>query len=77
MTLTDENCAIIVDGERYSWRDGEEVVFDETYLPWAENKTGKNRIILFFDIERPMKYRWAQAFNHSVGGFLMRAATAE
>lgn len=76
VTPNDDNCAIIVDGQRYSWRDGEEVVFDETYLHWAENKTDKERIILFCDIERPMKYRWAQAFNHAVGGFLMRAATS-
>ncbi|GGD69516.1 aspartyl/asparaginyl beta-hydroxylase domain-containing protein [Caballeronia grimmiae] len=76
VTPNDDNCAIVVDGRRYSWRDGEEVVFDETYLHWAENKTDKDRIILFCDIERPMKYRWAQAFNHAVGGFLMRAATS-
>jgi beta-hydroxylase len=76
VTPNDDNCAIIVDGQRYSWRDGEEVVFDETYLHWAENKTDKDRIILFCDVERPMKYRWAQAFNHAVGGFLMRAATS-
>ncbi len=64
------------DGERYSWRDGEEVVFDATYLHWAENKTDKDRIILFCDIERPMKYRWAQAVNHAMGGFLMRVVAS-
>jgi beta-hydroxylase len=75
-TPNDDGCAIIVDGERYSWRDGEEVVFDETYLHWAENKTNKDRIILFCDIERPMRFRWAQAVNHAMGVFLMRAATS-
>ncbi|SAK82303.1 aspartyl/asparaginyl beta-hydroxylase [Caballeronia fortuita] len=76
VTPNQDGCAIVVDGERYSWRDGEAVVFDETYLHWAENRTDKDRIILFCDIERPMKYRWAQAFNHVVGGFLMRAAAS-
>ena len=57
VTPNDDNCAIIVDGQRYSWRDGEEVVFDETYLHWAENKTDKDRIILFCDIERPIRRR--------------------
>ncbi|KIG04479.1 Aspartyl/Asparaginyl beta-hydroxylase [Burkholderia sp. MR1] len=75
-TPNDDGCAIIVDGERYSWRDGEDVVFDETYLHSAENRTDKDRIILFCDIERPMKYRWAQAVNNAVGGFLMRAAAS-
>ncbi len=27
---------IEVDGERYSWRDGEGVLFDETYIHYAE-----------------------------------------
>jgi beta-hydroxylase len=76
VTPNDDGCAIVVDGERYAWRDGEEVVFDETYLHWAENRTDVERIILFCDIERPMKYRWAQAVNHVVGGFLMRAAAS-
>ncbi len=35
--------------------------FDETYLHYAENQSGQNRLILFCDIERPMRYRWAQA----------------
>jgi beta-hydroxylase len=75
-TPNDDGCAIIVDGERYSWRDGEDIVFDETYLHWAENRTDKDRIILFCDIERPMKFRWAQAVNHAMGVFLMRAAAS-
>lgn len=55
VTPNHDDCAIIVDGERYSWRDGEEVIFDETYLHWAANKTDQDRIILFCDTERPMK----------------------
>ncbi|AGK50610.1 aspartyl/Asparaginyl beta-hydroxylase family protein [Burkholderia thailandensis MSMB121] len=45
--------------------------FDETCLHWAENRTGRDRSILFCDIERPMKYRWAQAVNGAVGGMLV------
>ena len=37
------------------WRDGEAVMFDETFIHWAENKTDVNRIILFCDVERPLK----------------------
>lgn len=75
-TPNDDGCAIFVDGEPYSWRDGQDVVFDETYLHYAANKTDQDRIILFCDIDRPMKYRWAQAVNNVVGGFLMRAAAS-
>lgn len=76
VTPNDDRCAIIVDGTPYSWRDGEDVVFDESYLHRAENRTQQDRIILFCDIERPMKSRWAQAAISTVGEFLMRAAAS-
>ncbi|SUI84870.1 Aspartyl/Asparaginyl beta-hydroxylase [Serratia quinivorans] len=67
ITPNDDRCFIEVDGERYSWRDGEGVMFDETYLHFAENQSGQNRLILFCDIERPMRFRWAQGINHWLG----------
>ncbi|MCH1993689.1 aspartyl/asparaginyl beta-hydroxylase domain-containing protein, partial [Achromobacter xylosoxidans] len=76
ITPNSPDCYINVDGQEYYWRDGEAVVFDETFIHYAENKTDQNRIILFADVERPMRYRWAQAFNRVVGGFLLRAAAA-
>jgi beta-hydroxylase len=76
VTPNHADCYINVDGEVYSWRDGEAVVFDETFIHYAENKTETNRIILFADIERPMRYRWAQAVNHFVGTLLLRAAAS-
>ena len=72
----DDRCFIEVDGQRYSWRDGEGVLFDETYIHYAENTSGENRLILFCDIERPMRYRWAQKVNHWLGRHLMSAASA-
>lgn len=51
-------------------------MFDETYIHYAENTSGQNRLILFCDIERPLKYRWAQRFNYLVGRYLMSAAAA-
>lgn len=75
-TPNDDNCFIEVDGERYSWRDGEGVLFDETFVHWAQNSTDKHRIILFCDIARPMKWRWAQRFNDLAGATLMAAASS-
>lgn len=75
-TPNDDRCFIEVDRQRHSWRDGEAVFFDETYVHWAENKTDKTRIILFCDIERPMKWRWAQAVNHWLGATVMSAASS-
>lgn len=76
ITPNNNCCFINVDGTLYRWRDGEDVLFDETYIHYAENTSGQNRLILFCDIERPLKYRWAQHFNHAVGRYLMSAATA-
>ena len=53
-TPNDDACWIEVDGERRSWRDGEAMVFDETYVHEALNETDVTRLILFCDVERPM-----------------------
>jgi beta-hydroxylase len=75
-TPNSDRCFIEVDGQRYSWRDGEGVVFDETFIHWAQNGSDRNRIILFCDIERPMRYRWAQAVNRWLGRTMMTAASS-
>jgi beta-hydroxylase len=75
-TPNDDRCHIIVDGESYSWRDGESVVFDETYVHEAYNHSEANRIILFCDVERPLKWRWAEAFNRWFGRVVMSAASS-
>ncbi|KIF80181.1 lipid A hydroxylase LpxO [Noviherbaspirillum autotrophicum] len=76
VTPNNERCFIEVDGQRYSWRDGEGVMFDETYIHWAQNGSQSNRIILFCDVERPMRYRWAQAVNRWLGRTLVTAASS-
>jgi beta-hydroxylase len=76
VTPNNDTCFISVDGERYSWRDGQGVVFDETFIHYAQNDSGMDRIVLFCDIERPMKYRWAQAINHWIGVNIVAAASS-
>jgi beta-hydroxylase len=75
-TPNDDRCFIDVDGERHSWRDGQGVMFDETYIHWAINGSDSNRIILFCDVERPMRFSWAQAINRFLGRTLMTAASS-
>ncbi|MCK9509768.1 MAG: aspartyl/asparaginyl beta-hydroxylase domain-containing protein [Pigmentiphaga sp.] len=75
-TPNDDGCFIEVDGERYSWRDGQSVIFDETYIHWAENTTGQTRTILFCDIERPLRYGWASRFNRWFSRTFMTAASS-
>lgn len=76
VTPNDDRCFIEVDGIRYSWRDGKSVIFDETYIHWAQNGTEENRIILFCDVERPLRYRWAEAINQWLGKTMMTAASS-
>ena len=66
MTPNSDACRILVDGVPYAWRDGEGVLFDETYLHWVENDTDETRIVLFCDVERPLRWRAATAINRWV-----------
>ncbi len=75
-TPNDDACYIEVDGQRFSWRDGQPVFFDETFIHEAHNKTNTDRIILFCDVERPMRYRWAQAVVRFIGNTLITAASS-
>jgi beta-hydroxylase len=76
-TPNSERCAIVVDGEPYYWRDGEAVMFDETFIHYAYNETDKPRLILFCDIERPLKTPIARFFNRFFGKPLARAAATQ
>jgi beta-hydroxylase len=77
VTPNSDDCRIYVDGEMYSWRDGEAVVFDETFIHCAENNTDTARIILFCDVERPLRTRAARAANRFFARtFVAAAATA-
>ena len=53
-TPNDDRCYISVDDNKYSWRDGEPLLFDVTYLHYAHNDSDKLRVILMCDVERPM-----------------------
>src|ERR1044071_7915455 len=67
ITTNSPECCIVVDGERYYWKDGEAVMFDETYIHQAENRTGVTRVILFCDIERPLSNPVLRWINRTIG----------
>jgi beta-hydroxylase len=73
-TPNSDACRIWVDGQEYSWRDGEAVMFDETFIHWAENKTETLRVILFADIERPLTNRVMAKINHWFKNTVIRAS---
>jgi len=50
-----DQCWIEVGGERYSWREGRAVVFDDLYPHQVHNDTPGLRAVLFVDFERPCR----------------------
>ena len=74
ITPNSEECFISVDGQKYYWKDGESVIFDETFIHFAENKTDTNRIVLFLDIKRPVNFFMIDWINE-VFSRIFKAAT--
>ena len=66
MTPNSDACRIYIDGTPYSWRDGEAILFDETYIHSVDNDTEQDRIILFCDVTRPLRTPIARAINRFV-----------
>lgn len=61
-TPNSEKCGLLVNGDAYTWRDGDAILFDETYLHSAYNDTETPRIILMTDIDRPLSVKPVQKF---------------
>ena len=76
-TPNSEDCRIFVDGQPYHWRDGEAVMFDETFIHWAENGTDVDRLILFCDVERPLTSKAMTRLNHWMERTFVRASQTE
>lgn len=76
-TPNDDKCRIYIDGQMYSWRDGQDIVFDETYVHSAANDTDTTRIILFCDVERPLRTRIMRGINRFISKTLIRAASTQ
>ena len=77
VTPNADTCRIVVDGEPYAWHDGEPVMFDETFIHTAENRSDVTRIILFCDVERPLSNPLVRGLNHFVKATLIRASQTE
>ncbi len=75
-TPNSDDCAIFVDGQKYSWRDGEDVLFDETFVHEAYNNTDKERLILFCDVARPMHTSVGKWLNEFFSNTIMKSASS-
>jgi aspartate beta-hydroxylase len=51
--LVPEDCALRVGGENHEWREGEVVLFDDTYEHEAWNRSARTRVVMIFDLWNP------------------------
>ena len=77
ITPNSDGCTIWIDGEPHSWRDGEDLVFDETYVHNAANETDTTRVILFCDFTRPLKTPIMRAFNRFMIRYVFRVTKSQ
>jgi hypothetical protein len=47
-----DKATLIVGGQRYRWKEGEGVLFDDMFVHAVENHCSKPRIVLFLDVRR-------------------------
>jgi beta-hydroxylase len=51
-----DRCGIEVGGQEAHWREGESLVFDDTYEHHVWNDTNGTRVVLFLDVVRPCRF---------------------
>ncbi len=76
-TPNSDDCRIYVDGTPYSWRDGEDIVFDETYIHSVRNDTDQPRIIFFADVARPIGNPVVRSINRFITRYVVRITAAQ
>ena len=63
-------CINILDKEdniiKRSWKEGEDIYFDDMYTHWVENNTNEHRIILFVDIKKKFNNFFINIINNIV-----------
>ena len=77
VTPNSDDCRIYIDGNAYSWRDGQAVLFDETYIHSVNNDTDQDRIILFCDVTRPLRTPIARALNRFVINHIVKITATQ
>jgi beta-hydroxylase len=48
----DDKAYIVCGGEKYIWKKGKGIVFDDIYLHHVKNPTNQKRVVLYLDIKR-------------------------
>ena len=51
-----ERCWMIVDGQKLIWREGNVLIFDDTYEHYVHNGSDEHRVILLLHVKRPVRF---------------------
>jgi aspartate beta-hydroxylase len=74
LVVPDDNPpSITVNGETYVWKEGEAILFDDSYPHRVDNQSTGVRIVLIIDVRRPMPF-FADLVNRFATGVLARWA---
>ncbi|WP_197530127.1 aspartyl/asparaginyl beta-hydroxylase domain-containing protein [Gloeobacter violaceus] len=52
--VEDERCAVRVDNEVRSWKEGKSLIFDDSFEHEVWNRDPRRRVVLFVDFPRPL-----------------------
>ena len=68
--------SLIEKGEKYYWKNGEGIVFDDNFLHDARNESDEVRVVLWLDMRRKMPI-YGQLFNRFIIWLVMRDSSVE
>jgi len=59
-------CKIVVNKIPYHWREGKDVLFDDTFLHSVKNESNETRVVLFLDIKKEFNNIFLDGLNSVV-----------
>jgi hypothetical protein len=65
-----ETAYIVVGNDKYHWKQGEGILFDDMYLHYVKNPTHRQRVVLYLDVKRKLENPVLNALNN-VGLYLI------
>ena len=58
-----EKCIIEVNKLEYNWKEGKDVMFDDTFVHSVKNESDETRVVLFLDIQRDFENIFLDTIN--------------
>lgn len=59
-----QKCFINIDGNILYWHEGQDIMFDDMFIHFAQNNTNQQRVILFLDIKRDFHNIFLNTLNN-------------